>query len=359
MKKIYVCLAAMFALLIAYPAQAKMEFYQAEDGSIIVEGTCEDVSQFTQLFDETTDDDTTGQSDTPSTDPQEDPQEDPQVNVPKTFHEQEFHVAQSHLIAYVRDVNWKTGYNLTLRDANWINRLKMVCTGAWNYSKPFRVQLEAYDPNLDQHFQQVEDAAFDALAKSVTNATFHKAAKLSLRGVYNAVITEHPFLLLIINEDTYQSLVEEDPQIQDLADNMYKFFVYRAAYMGTEYDSNTDELVRVYKIGKGDALHTWAVFAQFAEKMYQLDTANKLTVEQEKNIHIWKLNSILEKIRRKVQVEKRAAKIAAKDPQNKQWLNEQNETNAKKPSVDQEARKLLQTYTEAQIKALISKYLGK
>lgn len=350
MKKICLSFIVMLALGAVAPLQA-MEIYQTKDELLLYPTSCQDVARIAQLFG---DDDTQEQSGAKTE------KENDGTNGPRTFHEQEFSVAQAKLTAYVREVNWKTGFNLTLRDANWFERLKVVCTGVVNYSKPFRVQLDSIDPDIDEHLEEAADQAIDALKQTVTNATFHKAAKLTLHGLGNAMITNKPFLLLLIDEDTYDNLVKEpNSQIEELADNMYQFFAYRAAYMGEDYNKNTPHLLGVARLGKGDAINTWANMNQFATKMYQLEKENKLTPETEKSIHIWKLNAIFQRIKRKVDVEKKAAKMAAKKPENKTWIKEQSKANPKRLSKKQAARQLLQRSTEKEIKALMDKYLTK
>ncbi len=345
MKKIKIllcCLAVSFGIT---PIGA-MGFYQDSDGSIILEmDDCRDQNRVLQLFDEE-----------PET---QDKATEGRPLIPMTFQEQDFQVAQSKLIAFVRDVNWKTGFHLTLRDATFFQRLKMVCTGINNYTKPFRVKLESFDPDLDTHLEQIENSAIDALQEKVTDATFYNAAKLSIRGIHDAIVTDKPFLLLLIDEGTYKLLVSFDPQIQDLANSMYQFFAYRSVYMGEEFNQNTKPLIKASLLGKGDAVHTWAIMATFAAKMFELAENNQLTPDQEKHNHIWRLRATMAKIKRNVKVERRAAEIAAKDPGNKAWLKQINNENPKKPTLDQEARQLLQKMTEREVKALIGKYLGK
>ncbi len=346
MKKLYVLLISLFVLGSTAPVSA-MSFYQSttDPNTWFIEGeSCQEMTRLAEVFDNDPETKPTVQADSSDT--------------PPTFSEQDFPVAQSKLIAFVRDVNWKTGMNLTLRDATFFQRLKIVCTGINDYTKPFRMQFSQYDPDMDEHLEELENAAIDALEEAVTDATFNQAAKLSIRGVYNAIITDKPFLLLIIDEHTYQQILELDPQVEELANSMYKFFAYRAIYMGEEYSQNTTSLIKASKHGKGDAIHTWSMMAAFAEQMYELDQDSQLTPEKEKSNHIWRLRATMAKIRHHVKVEKRAVEIALRNPNYQEWLNTQNATNPKKPTLDQEAEKLLQESTEDEIKALISKHAG-
>lgn len=350
MKRLMLCLVCLcLVLCLSTPIHA-MDFFQDPDtGTLFVESnSCQDMYRLSQVFGDKTNEDVL-------------PNGPSQAHaVLPTFHEQNFQYAQEKLIAFVRDMNWKTGLHLTLRDASFFQRLKMICSGVNTYTKPFRLQLSIHDPQADEHLAQLENAAIDALQEKVTDATFHKVAKLSIRGLHTAIITNKPFLLLLIDEDTYHQLVEIDPAIQDLADNLYKFFAYRAVYMDEEYNQNTKALIKVSKIGDGDAVQTWAIMATFAEKMYWLDQEHQLNPDQESHNHIWRLRATLSKIKRHVEIEKRAATLALEqNPSYRKWLNEQNNTNRKKPTLDQEAVMMLKSLTEKQIRDLIEKYKGK
>lgn len=346
MKKLYVLLVSLFVLMSTTPVSA-MNFYQSADPNTwFVEGeSCQDVYRLAELFDNRTEAKHTTSNE--------------QTSAPRTFSEQDFPVAQAKLIAFVRDINWKTGMNLTLRDATIFQRLKLICTGINNYTKPFRVQFSQFDPDMDEHLEKLENAAIDALEEKVTDSTFNQAAKLSIRGVYNAIITNKPFLLLIIDEHTYQQILELNPEVEDLANSMYKFFAYRSIYMGEEYSANTKPLIKASEQGNGDPIHTWAIMATFAEKMYELDQDNQLTPDKEKNNYIYRLRATMAKIKRHVKVEKRAVEIALKNPDYQAWLRTQDANDPKKPTLDQEAEKLLQESTEDEIKELISKYKGR
>ena len=349
MKKLYILLVGLFMLGSTTPAGA-MTFSAdpTEPNTWYVEAeSCQDMYRLKEVFDDDTQ---------PSTAPQEASEA---TEVPPTFSEQDFPVAQGKLIAYVRDVNWKTGLHLTLRDATFFQRLKIVCTGINNYTKPFRIQFSQFDPDMDEHLEALENAAIDALEETVTDATFSQASKLSTRGIHDAIVTDTPFLLLIIDEQTYQQVKEYDPEIENLANNMYKFFAYRAVYMGEEYNENITALIKASRKGNGDAVHTWAMMANFAERMYALDQDSQLTPEREKSNHIWRLRATMAKIRHHVKVEKRAVEIALQNPNYQAWLKNLDQTNPKKPTLDQEAETMLKEMTPEQIKALISKHAGK
>ena len=330
----------------AYSAQATT-FYQNKNGEIIMEiSNCEDASRFWELVEE-------------NTEPNKPIHEKQTRRAPQKFSEQDFNVAQAKLVAFVRDVNWKTGFHLTMRDANFFQRLKMICTGVIDYTKPYRVNLSVMYPDLENTITSVEDETFNALEKYAMTAAFEDAAELTEKGLRYAIITDQPFVLLLIDQGTYKELIKIDPQIEELANNLYMFFAYRSAYMGDEYNENTDELIDIAKLGQGDAVSTWKILAQFAQRMYELDIAGDLTPEQEKNIHIWRLQAAMTRVHHRVEVEKKAAKIAKNDPNNAELIEQINKEEPKKPTLKQEALKLLQNSTQEQVKELIRKYYGK
>ena len=69
--------------------------------------------------------------------------------------------------------------------------------------------------------------------------------------------------------------------------------------------------------------------------------------------------SSLHYIKEQVRVEKRAAELAAKDPENAQMMQEVKQGPKKKPSLDEKARALLNRSTQEEVKRLIEKYVAK
>ena len=347
------------------PAWASLSFYQDKKGNVIVEGTsCEDFSRMMQLVDENP---TAGLPNMQEPLIKNQPEDDPTVpatpklrkdGTPFTIDGIPFYQLQNTLLSYVRDVNWKTGFHFTLRDASFFERLKMVCSGAISYTKPLRIQLDELDPDLDKHLEDASNSAVDALAEAAVRDSFQELVSLSLTGLEHAVVTDKPFLLLAIDANTYDALVKRNPLIAELMDNMYVFFSTRATQMPPEFDANTPALLKIAKYGKGDALRTFEVLAQFATKMHELHQKALLTQQQEKDIHIWRLRTAFERIARKLKIEKKAAKIAYKNPENQQLLNEISNEEKRKPTVKQEAVKLLRSYNQQQIKELLRKYYG-
>ena len=125
---------------------------------------------------------------------------------------------------------------------------------------------------------------------------------------------------------------------------------------GEKYDVNTPDLIRVSELGKGNYFETWNLMAEFAQKMEELDGKGALTPEDEKNIHIVRLEASIRYVKEQTNVERRAAEIAFKDPQNANMVRELQQGPKKNPSLDDKARELLQKMTTEQIKALLLKY---
>ena len=271
----------------------------------------------------------------------------------------DFYERQESFMTFVREVNWKTGLQITWRDFSFFRRLKMACSGVSQLTKPIRVGLDAYVGDLDSVIETASDQGVNKLAQAVRGHSFSAMTKLSVVGMVDAIAQKNPFLLLTLDEDTYNKLVETEPKIADLFEDMYVFFAIRAVRMDSEFDVNTEDLIRVSKIGKGDAFNTWKVLAEYAKKMLELSRDGKLSVDDEKEIHIWKLESSMHYIKEQVRIEKRAAELAAKDPQNSAILEEIKQGPKKKPSLDDKARALLQRSTEDEIKKLIRKYVNK
>lgn len=270
---------------------------------------------------------------------------------------EDFEDLQQAFLAFVRDVNWKTGLKLTYRDLSFARRFRMACSGVSTLTKPLRVNLEAYVGNMDDVLKKVGDRAEEGLVNMERGHSFSQVARLSVVGIAYAIEKNNPFLLLLVDEATFKQLVKIEPKIATLYKEMYLFFKIRAIYMpGEEFDQNNKALIRVSKEGTGNSFETWHIMSTFAQKMLALERAGKLNAKDEKEIHIWRLESAMYVIKEKVRVEKRAAELAVQDPQNAQFVQEAKQSPKKKPSLDDKARELLRNMTKDQIKHLIIKY---
>ncbi len=398
MKKIMLLLVGM--CVISLPASAAMNFYRDTNGKIVAEATtCQDAARLMDLMalpddppggaqqgavesageDEnpvqtTGDDMPSPQNPTPLATQQGiqtilgafwgDDADDPtkinglSVEVQKWLEAANFDERQDAFITFVRDVNWKTGLYITWRDFSIMRRIRMACTGVNQLTKPMRVSLEAYVGPLDQTIEKASDAGVKELANAARGHSFNAISKLSLVGLATAIEKENPFILLALDEETYNKLVETEPKIAELFEDMYMFFLIRSVRMG-DYNQNIDELIRIAKIGKGDAFDTWHVLSEYAKKMLELDRAGKLTPSDEKDVHIWRLETSMRYIREQVRIERRAAEIAYNDPNYRNLVREVEAGPKKNPSLNDRALELLQKSTQDEIKHLIRKYKAK
>ncbi len=376
------------------PSSAAMNFYRSADGQIMLEATnCNDVARLVNLT-RLPDDPPTGETPeeakgTEAT--QEDEaasstlapdvaqgvvtvahaflsKEEQQPNR-TDYHEiseelenfldvASFEELQDSFITFVRDVNWKTGMHITFRDYSFFRRLKMACSGINQLTKPMRMNMGAYSDGIDQAIDLAANAGVDKLAQAARGHSFEAMSKLSVIGLAIAIEKENPFLLLAMDEETYHKLVEYEPQIATLFEDMYTFFSIRAVRMG-EYHQNIKALIDVAKIGKGDSFSTWHTLATYAKKMLELERQDKLNPEDEKAIHIWRLESSMHYIKEQVHVEKRAAELAAQDPNNITLIQKIQSGPKKKPSLDDKARALLKKSSQKEIEHYIRKYIAK
>ncbi len=394
MKKLLLIVTGL--CILALPSQAAMNFYRAPNGQIIIEADdCQSASHLISLItpddppggasqqeeDDNTPDNTTpdtAQGDQPAIPVQEGAQtiinalvgDDPDPQEKRSYQRSpddtkklmtidNFNEYQEALLTFVRDVNWKTGLHLTWRDLSFFHRLRMVCSGVNKMTKPVRINLESYTGSLDNTIETASDKIVDQLAQAARNQSFSAMSKLSIVGLVDAVDQVNPFILLAIDEETYNKMVEREPKVQTLFENMYTFFKIRSVLLGTEYNSSIKDLIEVSKLGKGDYFKTWEVLSKYAKNILALDRAGKVTSKDEKETHVWRLSSSMNYIKEHVRIEKRAAELAAKDPNNASLIKAVKQGPKKKPSLDDKARKLLEKSTQEEIKQLIQKYIIK
>lgn len=386
MKKIVLFL---LSILLSFPAMASVSFYQEKTGEIVMEVTdCESIARVMKLVEVPDDPPGTGTEDeqNPTQDEKQSDVSDPVATGVTTLVDaligeepedndnkkeehgissetedlldaSSFQERQDSFITFVRDVNWKTGMHVTFRDYNFFFRLKMACLGITQLSKPLRVKLDAYTDELDETIEKVANAGIDKLAQAARSHSFSAMTKLSVIGLAIAIEKENPFILLALDENTYNHVVAYEPRVATLFEDMYTFFKIRSVRMG-DYDKNLKELIRVSRIGKGDSFNTWHIMAEYAKSMLELKRQGALNVQDERDVHIWRLESSMDYIKEQVRVEKRAAKIAAKDPNNAQLMQEISREPKKKPSLNDKAKALLRKSTPEEIKHLIRKYIS-
>ena len=269
----------------------------------------------------------------------------------------DFEDVQEAFLTFVRDVNWKTGLKLTYRDMSFFRRLRMACSGVNSLTKPLRVNLEAHIGSVDDVVENLSDELVQNLENAARKHSFDKMTKLTLAGLAIAIEVKKPFLLLLLDEDTFNKLVEVNPDILTLYKNMYNFFKTRAILMpGEEYDANTPDLIRVSKYGQGNAFSTWSIMAEFAQNSLEDDRAGTLNANDEKHVRIYLLEKKMSSVQWNVRVEKRAAELAVKDPQNAALMEEVENGPARERSLDYEAQKYWESLTPDQQKHLVRKW---
>ena len=401
MKKLMLLLVAV--TLLGLPASAAMNFYRAANGEILLEATdCQGMSHWAKL---TTPDDPPGgtvspeedenadvdvSADVPADIPADMSAEVPTKPVDPVVQEGErklfdalfgseeeistrqerintaissntivsitranFNQYQKELLNYIRDVNWRTDLQLTYRDMGFFRRLKMACTGSLQMSGG--MEAAAYADSTEK----ATDSTVGALADSSLSYAFSKAIKLSMTGVVDFLDKKNPFLLLAADDETYEMLVEKDPQVKTLMENMYTFFKIRAVLLSSKYDVNITSLVKASRIGKGNYFKTWEVLANYATIVLDLAEQGELTPQDEKEAYLWRLRGVMEYIREYGRTEKRAAKILAKDPKNAALIEEMKQQEKKKPSLNERAQELIKNSTQDEIKQLLGKYIIK
>ena len=393
MKKILTLCAGI--CFFALPLHAMTDFYQAYNGDIVMKVTdCSGEEYYIPVLDTDDDDDDKNPPAAPATDPSEEeqnneeekpsaqsytaqasqllvdlllgnkdprPQERSQLTqwsaTTGEVDETDFEDLQETLLAYVKDVNWKTHLRITYRDLSWIKRLGMACKGVVGITKPARISLESWTGNLDQHIEQGIDAFTNTISAAARGHAMREMTHLSLLGLVDAVDTQNPFLLLLVDRQTFDEMVALEPKVATLYKDLYTFFKIRAIRMpGEQYDDNVPALIRVSELGKGNYFETWELMAKFARRMEELDGKGALNPQDEKDIHIIRLEGAVRFVQEKTNVERRAAEIAMADPKNMNIVQELKHGEKKKPSLDEKAIQLLQTLTEDEIKKLIFKY---
>ncbi len=395
MKKIGVLFVGIF--LVGVPAHATINFYRAHNGQFVVEATdCRSAQRLMDLIDipddppGDDDDDKPGVNDdiNPSgdTDPEGgetdvDPNitkgsqqllqalfgKDDESGYTRESHEflqnvdfngtTDFDDVQEAFLTFVRDVNWKTGLKLTYRDMSVFRRFRMACSGINSLTKPLRINLESHIGSMDDMAEMFSDELVQDLENMARKYSFDKMTKLTLAGLGIAIEVKNPFLLLLLDEDTFNKLVEINPNILTLYKDMYNFFKTRAILMpGEEYDANTPELIRVSKYGKGDAFTTWSIMAEFAKNSLEDERAGTLDANSEKHIRIYLLEKKMSELRWNICVEKRAVELAVKDPQNAALVEEVENGPTQEKSLDDEAQRYWNSLTHDQQKHDVEKW---
>ncbi|MGN0024789.1 MAG: hypothetical protein ACI351_05095 [Candidatus Avelusimicrobium sp.] len=216
----------------------------------------------------------------------------------------EFDEIKLDIIRDVKAVNWKTGYNITARDLTFWNRLAFVC-GRVTKSMPIPSVATIGIPSSlisDEEVHTVTDASVQKLAKTVQYSIMDSKLKTEVRytpeGLYFAILTKNPFLLLTIDDDIYATLEQTEMQILTqygrtkddrllgiLFQNMHKFFDLRHQFenINPRLRSETNALLRMSHFGAGDAWSTYKLLADHTIIMSSLLDQHILNEDYEEN----------------------------------------------------------------------------
>ena len=286
----------------------------------------------------------------------------------------EFDEIKLDMIKDIRLVNWKTGYNISARDLSVWDKISFVCGKVTSdivvpaistYTMP--AEMLGVDVN------KAATEATDKLTKSLQYAIMDSKLKQEIRytpeGLYFAIITKNPFLLVTIDDDVYATLektemkilkqygkTKDDRLLGILFQNMHKFFDLRAKFLG--FNGNLkDETKALYKMsrqGAGDAWSTYKLLADHAIQMNSLLNQHVLTEDYEKNTFL-SLRKLFIQIGNDVKKHHMQENAIRKDPANAEMVKRV-EQYKHIQNVKENALKELKNTTEADKELLMRAY---
>lgn len=219
----------------------------------------------------------------------------------------EFDEIKLDIIGDVKAVNWKTGYNITARDLTFWDRLAFVC-GRVTQSMPIPSVATIGIPSSlisDQEVHHIVDSSVQQLVRSIQYSIMDSKLKAEVRytpeGLYFAILTNHPFLLLTIDDEIYAALeqtemkiltqygrTKDDRLLGILFQNMHRFFDLRHQFeqINPRLRNETNELLKMSRFGAGDAWSTYKLLADHTTIMYKLHEQHILSEDYEENTFI-------------------------------------------------------------------------
>lgn len=219
----------------------------------------------------------------------------------------EFDEIKSDMIRDIRAVNWKTGYNITAKDLTFWDRLAFVC-GRITKSMPIPSVATIGIPSSlisDDEVHAALDASVQkltqALQYSIMDSKLKKEVRYTPEGLYFAIITKNPFLLLTIDDDIYATLertemailkqygrTKDDRLLGILFQNMHTFFDLRNKLenINPRLRNETNSLLKMSKYGAGDAWSTYKLLADHTIIMNNLLNQHILNEDYEENTFI-------------------------------------------------------------------------
>jgi len=214
--------------------------------------------------------------------------------------EDAFDEIKGKIIVDVMAVNWKTGYNITVRDKTFWQRLKYVL-GQCSVAASSIPAMSMFGMMIPQEtIQKGVNAGAQEFEKAVECAFYDmklkKELRFTLEGLYFEIVTKNPFLLLTLNDTVYEALekkekeilastgkTEDDRLLGVLVKNMESFFDLRAKFglVSDDYQNNTEKLYKISKKGAGDAWSTFKLLNDYSLRMNNALQQNTLSASFE------------------------------------------------------------------------------
>lgn len=280
------------------------------------------------------------------------------------------------MIRDIRTVNWKTGYNISARDLTFWDRFAFVCGRVTdNFVVPEISRMGIPESLIsNEEIKAVADSSVTKLTQALEYAVMDSKLKKEVRytpeGLYFAIITTNPFLLLTIDDDVYAVLeatemkilkqygrTKDDRLLGILFLNMSKFFDLRAKFesFNPKLRDETKELLKMSKKGSGDAWSTYKVLADHMIRMNELLNQHVLTDDYEKNTLI-SLRKLFMEIGADVKKHYAQESAIRKDPANADMVKRVDSEYKHMRNVKEEALKELQDSTEAEKELILRAY---
>ncbi len=280
------------------------------------------------------------------------------------------------MIRDIRNVNWKTGYNISARDLTFWDRLAFVCGRVSDNFVVPAISTMGIPEGLisSEEMKAVADSSVQQLTKALEYAVMDSKLKHEVRytpeGLYFAIITDNPFLLLTIDDDVYAVLeatemkilkqygrTKDDRLLGILFQNMHTFFDLRAKFenINPKFRENTKALLKMSKQGAGDAWSTYKLLADHMIRLNELLNQHVLTDDYEKNTFI-ALRKLFIQIGEDVKKHHTQERVIRKDPANAAMVNRVDSEYKHFKNVKEEALKELQDSPEADKELILRAY---
>lgn len=287
----------------------------------------------------------------------------------------EFDEIKLDMIKDIKLVNWKTGYNISARDLSTWDKLSFICgkvTSAYVVPEISTFNLPAElvgGIDMNKAAADVSDKFIRTIQYAIMDSKLKKEVRYTPEGLYFAIITKNPFLLVTIDDDVYKVLEKTEMQILNqygktkddrllgvLFQNMHKFFDLRAKLEGFNRSlrDETRSLYKMSKYGAGDAWSTYKLLADHTIQMNALLNQHVLTEDYEQNTFL-ALKKLFMQIGNDVKKHHTQEKAIRKDPANAEMVKRVDQYNHMQ-NLKQDAMKELKNTTNADKELLMRAY---